>query len=171
MWYRRHECGFRMAIFFSAATAAGAFGGLLARGILEMKGVGGYNGWRWLFILEGILTFIIGMLTRPAFLRGALSDNFSQPSLPSSPCTITPRPPNSSSLRSVKRSPPVSSAIVLPLPMSSTSSISLQPSRTGRSGSTCSSPLAFTLACTHTRSSCPPSSTASVPLALSRVSF
>jgi len=23
MWYRRHECGFRMAIFFSAATAAG----------------------------------------------------------------------------------------------------------------------------------------------------
>lgn len=34
MWYRRHECGFRMAIFFSAATAAGAFGGLLARGIV-----------------------------------------------------------------------------------------------------------------------------------------
>ncbi|KAL0465943.1 major facilitator superfamily domain-containing protein [Neurospora intermedia] len=62
MWYRRHECGFRMAIFFSAATAAGAFGGLLARGILEMKGVGGYNGWRWLFILEGILTFIIAVI-------------------------------------------------------------------------------------------------------------
>jgi len=31
MWYRRSECGFRMAIFSSAATAAGAFGGLLAR--------------------------------------------------------------------------------------------------------------------------------------------
>jgi hypothetical protein len=30
-----------MAIFFSAATAAGAFGGLLARGIVEMNGVGG----------------------------------------------------------------------------------------------------------------------------------
>ena len=38
MWYRRHECGLRMAIFFSAATAAGAFGGLLARGIAEMDG-------------------------------------------------------------------------------------------------------------------------------------
>ncbi len=45
MWYRRHECGFRMALFFSAATAAGAFGGLLARGIMEMGGIGGYAGW------------------------------------------------------------------------------------------------------------------------------
>jgi hypothetical protein len=36
MWYRRHECGFRMALFFSAATAAGAFGGLLAFAINKM---------------------------------------------------------------------------------------------------------------------------------------
>ena len=47
LWYRRHECGLRMAIFFSAATAAGAFGGLLARGIVEMDGVGGRPGWAW----------------------------------------------------------------------------------------------------------------------------
>ncbi|CUA76385.1 putative transporter C1002,16c [Schizosaccharomyces pombe 972h-] [Rhizoctonia solani] len=59
MWYRRHECGLRMAIFFSAATAAGAFGGLLARGISEMNGLGGKAGWAWIFILEGILTLII----------------------------------------------------------------------------------------------------------------
>lgn len=61
MWYRRHECGLRMAIFFSAATAAGAFGGLLARGIIEMDGLGGLHGWQWIFILEGILTFAVGM--------------------------------------------------------------------------------------------------------------
>ncbi|KAM0326527.1 hypothetical protein ACHAQA_006396 [Verticillium albo-atrum] len=59
MWYRRHECGLRLAIFFSAATLAGAFGGLLARGILEMGGVAGLAGWRWLFILEGIATVIV----------------------------------------------------------------------------------------------------------------
>lgn len=59
MWYRRHECGLRMAIFFSAATAAGAFGGLLARGISEMRGIGGKSGWAWIFILEGLLTLII----------------------------------------------------------------------------------------------------------------
>lgn len=61
MWYRRHECGLRMAIFFSAATAAGAFGGLLARGITEMDGVGGQAGWSWIFILEGLLTFIVAI--------------------------------------------------------------------------------------------------------------
>ncbi|CZT49129.1 related to allantoate permease [Rhynchosporium secalis] len=60
MWYRRSECGFRMALFFSAATAAGAFGGLLARGISEMNGVGGKAGWAWIFILEGLLTLFIG---------------------------------------------------------------------------------------------------------------
>lgn len=60
MWYRRHECGLRMALFFSAATAAGAFGGLLARGIMEMRGVSGLAGWQWIFILEGILTFLVG---------------------------------------------------------------------------------------------------------------
>ncbi|KAH7076523.1 major facilitator superfamily domain-containing protein [Paraphoma chrysanthemicola] len=59
LWYRRHECGLRIAIFFSAATAAGAFGGLLARGIMEMDGVAGRQGWQWIFILEGILTVIV----------------------------------------------------------------------------------------------------------------
>jgi hypothetical protein len=50
-----------MAIFFSAATAAGAFGGLLARGIMEMRGVAGLAGWNWIFIIEGIITIIVGM--------------------------------------------------------------------------------------------------------------
>ncbi|KAK4160571.1 putative high-affinity nicotinic acid transporter [Cladorrhinum sp. PSN259] len=62
MWYRRHECGLRMAIFFSAATAAGAFGGLLARGIIEMKGVAGLSGWQWIFILEGIITVAVAIV-------------------------------------------------------------------------------------------------------------
>ena len=60
IWYRRHETGLRMAMFFSAATAAGAFGGLLARAIAEMNGVAGMGGWAWIFILEGILTFVVG---------------------------------------------------------------------------------------------------------------
>ncbi|KAI5781445.1 major facilitator superfamily domain-containing protein [Geopyxis carbonaria] len=59
LWYRRHECGLRMAIFFSAATLAGAFGGLLARGISEMDGIGGKAGWAWIFILEGLATLVV----------------------------------------------------------------------------------------------------------------
>lgn len=50
-WYQRHECGFRMALFFSAATLAGAFGGILARGIAEMSGVGGKSAWSWICML------------------------------------------------------------------------------------------------------------------------
>jgi len=45
MFYQRYECGFRMALFFSAASVAGCFGGLLARGISEMDGLGGKPGW------------------------------------------------------------------------------------------------------------------------------
>lgn len=61
MWYKRRECGTRMALFFSSATAAGAFGGLLARGIMEIAGVGGLSGWAWIFIIEGLMTLIVGM--------------------------------------------------------------------------------------------------------------
>ncbi|KAN0107890.1 putative MFS transporter [Hyaloscypha variabilis] len=61
MWYKRNERQFRVALFFSAASLAGAFGGILAWGIAHMKGVGGYNGWRWIFILEGLLTVVVGV--------------------------------------------------------------------------------------------------------------
>ena len=49
-----------MAVFVSAATAAGAFGGLIARGIAEMQGVGGLESWQWIFILEGAITLLVG---------------------------------------------------------------------------------------------------------------
>lgn len=51
-----------MSIFFAAATAAGAFGGVIARGIMEMKGVGGLSGWNWIFILEGIATVLVAVI-------------------------------------------------------------------------------------------------------------
>lgn len=60
-WYKRSEFGVRMAIFFSAAALAGSFGGLLAAAIAKMDGIGNMRGWAWIFILEGLLTFIIGI--------------------------------------------------------------------------------------------------------------
>ncbi|KAK5259028.1 hypothetical protein LTR40_006741, partial [Exophiala xenobiotica] len=63
MWYKRNERQFRVALFFSAASLAGAFGGILAWGIAHMKGVGGYNGWRWIFILEGLLTVVVSAIS------------------------------------------------------------------------------------------------------------
>lgn len=60
-WYKRSEFGIRTAIFFSAAAVAGSFGGLLAAGIAQMRGVGGKPGWAWIFILEGLATVLIGV--------------------------------------------------------------------------------------------------------------
>jgi MFS family permease len=62
-WYRRFEISLRVALFFSAATIAGAFGGLLARLINLMDGAAGYEGWRWIFILEGIATVVIAVIS------------------------------------------------------------------------------------------------------------
>ncbi|KZP18735.1 MFS general substrate transporter [Athelia psychrophila] len=63
LWYPRAEQAKRVAIFFSAATVAGAFGGLLAYGIEHMEGVGGLHGWQWIFCLEGIVTVLVAVVT------------------------------------------------------------------------------------------------------------
>ncbi|EIM82963.1 MFS general substrate transporter [Stereum hirsutum FP-91666 SS1] len=62
LWYPRRKQAKRIAIFFSAATIAGAFGGILAFGIEKMEGIGGLHGWQWIFCLEGLLTVIIAAL-------------------------------------------------------------------------------------------------------------
>ncbi|KAF8922717.1 MFS general substrate transporter [Mucidula mucida] len=60
-WYKRSELGSRVAVFFSSATVAGAFSGLLAAAIHNMDGVAGLEGWRWIFILEGLFTVLVGI--------------------------------------------------------------------------------------------------------------
>ncbi|KAH8673983.1 major facilitator superfamily domain-containing protein [Xylariales sp. PMI_506] len=62
MWYRRDEAQKRYSLFFSSTSLAGAFGGLLASAIGEMAGIRGYNGWRWIFILEGCLTVVVAAI-------------------------------------------------------------------------------------------------------------
>ncbi|KAK5070538.1 hypothetical protein LTR64_000209 [Lithohypha guttulata] len=59
-WYKRSELGIRAATFFSAAALAGSFGGLLAAAIALMDGIGGRNGWAWIFIIEGLATMFVG---------------------------------------------------------------------------------------------------------------
>ncbi|KAF5328818.1 hypothetical protein D9619_011500 [Psilocybe cf. subviscida] len=58
-WYKRSELGVRIAVFFSAASVAGAFSGLLAAAIANMEGIGGKAAWQWIFILEGLATIVI----------------------------------------------------------------------------------------------------------------
>ncbi|KAJ7493360.1 major facilitator superfamily domain-containing protein [Mycena galericulata] len=48
LWYRRDQQAGPIAFYFSAATLAGAFGGLLAFCIEKMNGLGGLHGWSWI---------------------------------------------------------------------------------------------------------------------------
>ncbi|KAL7006934.1 hypothetical protein EMMF5_003518 [Cystobasidiomycetes sp. EMM_F5] len=56
-WYTKKELALRTAILYSGSQLGNAFGTLIARGILTLDGVHGIAGWRWLFIVEGVLTF------------------------------------------------------------------------------------------------------------------
>ncbi|KAI0268207.1 MFS general substrate transporter [Gloeopeniophorella convolvens] len=72
--YGRHELQLRVGVFYASASLSGAFGGLLATAILKMDGIGNLAGWRWIFILEGIATCLIGILSAmvlPASLEKA----------------------------------------------------------------------------------------------------
>ncbi|SMQ55240.1 unnamed protein product [Zymoseptoria tritici ST99CH_3D1] len=60
-FYTKHELALRIGYLFVSAALAGACGGLLAYGIGFMDGVAGERGWRWIMILEGIPTFILGI--------------------------------------------------------------------------------------------------------------
>ncbi|KAI0083166.1 major facilitator superfamily domain-containing protein [Irpex rosettiformis] len=63
MFYPKDKLQLRISIFFVSTTLAGAFSGLLASAISHMDGVGGRPGWAWIFILEGIFTFLFGVLS------------------------------------------------------------------------------------------------------------
>jgi MFS family permease len=55
-WYVRFEVQKRFSGFYLLALLASGFSNILAWGLSEMKGVGGLNGWRWIFIVVS-LTF------------------------------------------------------------------------------------------------------------------
>ncbi|KAL4932060.1 major facilitator superfamily domain-containing protein [Aspergillus undulatus] len=51
-----------MTRFFFGNILATAFAGLIALGIFQMDGMAGISGWRWLFIIQSVVTFIIAIL-------------------------------------------------------------------------------------------------------------
>jgi len=61
LWYRRFELQRRMAVFYVAASLAGAFSGLLAYGIEKLDGRSGLAGWQWIFLLEGLIPVALSL--------------------------------------------------------------------------------------------------------------
>ncbi|KAL4930432.1 MFS transporter/fungal specific transcription factor domain-containing protein [Aspergillus undulatus] len=61
LFYTRGEMGFRLAILQSFAVLASAFSGLISFGLFQINHPT-VKGWQWLFIVEGALTLIIGVI-------------------------------------------------------------------------------------------------------------
>ena len=51
----------RLAWFWVSNYMAEIIGAFLATGLLRLRGVGGKAGWRYLFLIEGLLTLVIGI--------------------------------------------------------------------------------------------------------------
>ncbi|KJX98737.1 phthalate transporter like protein [Zymoseptoria brevis] len=62
MWYVRREVAKRNAFFYLVGNGVGGFGGVLAYGLQQMDGLGGLEGWRWIFIMEGVMTAVIALV-------------------------------------------------------------------------------------------------------------
>ncbi|KAL1930295.1 hypothetical protein VTP01DRAFT_1449 [Rhizomucor pusillus] len=61
-WYTRQELGTRTAFFVAGSQMSGAFSGLISGAIAQtLDGANGMRGWKWLFIIEGLIGVVIGL--------------------------------------------------------------------------------------------------------------
>ncbi|KAJ4469922.1 MFS general substrate transporter [Lentinula edodes] len=79
LWYPRNALQSRIGLFFGAATIAGAFSGLFAFAISYMSGTRGLLGWSWIFIIEGIITVAVGLISFPILVDFPVTADFLTP--------------------------------------------------------------------------------------------
>ncbi|KAI0377155.1 major facilitator superfamily MFS-1 [Hypomontagnella monticulosa] len=60
-WYTRYEVGRRYSVFYLLGCVASACSGILAFGLMQITAAG-LSGWRWIFIVEGIITCCLASL-------------------------------------------------------------------------------------------------------------
>ncbi|KAF1837178.1 MFS general substrate transporter [Decorospora gaudefroyi] len=61
-WYSRYDMQKRYAGFYGLGLVASGFSGILAFGLQQLDGRGGLEGWRWIFLVFGLLTVAAGLL-------------------------------------------------------------------------------------------------------------
>ncbi|KAF7518601.1 hypothetical protein G7054_g13416 [Neopestalotiopsis clavispora] len=59
-FYTSKELPIRLSYFWTTLSATTIITSLMAYGLLHMRGVAGWAGWRWLFAIEGAITFFVG---------------------------------------------------------------------------------------------------------------
>lgn len=60
-FYTSAELSIRLSFFWTAMYFTKIINYLIAYGILHMRGVRGHAGWQWLFLIEGLLTLVVGI--------------------------------------------------------------------------------------------------------------
>ncbi|KAF4835650.1 Pantothenate transporter liz1 [Colletotrichum tropicale] len=61
-WYGKTQLAKRMALFEQTAAIAGMFSGYLQAGLYTgMNGTAGLSGWRWLFVMDGVISIPIAL--------------------------------------------------------------------------------------------------------------
>lgn len=61
------EVARRYSVFYLVGSISSALSGILAYGLMQMDGREGLGGWRWIFIMEGVITCAVGFIA--AILR------------------------------------------------------------------------------------------------------
>jgi len=61
-WYTRYDMGKRYSLFYTLGCVASAFAGILAYYIMDLKGKLGLSSWRWIFLIEGLLTIVVAII-------------------------------------------------------------------------------------------------------------
>ncbi|KAH3910089.1 hypothetical protein HBI56_224000 [Parastagonospora nodorum] len=62
-WYTKFEVAKRYSVFYFVGSIASALSGILAYGLQQMEGVQGIRGWRWIFIMEGVITVAVALFS------------------------------------------------------------------------------------------------------------
>ncbi|KAH6973441.1 major facilitator superfamily domain-containing protein [Ilyonectria sp. MPI-CAGE-AT-0026] len=61
-WYKGNESRVRVTTFYLGQNFATATSSLLGAGLLKLDGHLGLEGWRWLFLVDGFITIVIGIV-------------------------------------------------------------------------------------------------------------
>lgn len=62
-FYQRNELAWRTALMFVSAATSGVAGGLVGAGLTALNGRLGLSGWSHLYLWEGVLTVVVGLLS------------------------------------------------------------------------------------------------------------
>lgn len=60
-WFPSQQRANTVARFMTATAIAGVIGAPISSSLLKLEGAGGLHGWQWLFLVEGVPTFLMGI--------------------------------------------------------------------------------------------------------------